>query len=104
MYLMFLNELSRITAYWPMIVNVGNHESTLKKSMYLLENSFVIGRLSTADGVYERVQTYRFVNRTSFLFFDPFLEIYKIGTDKQYQTMKDKIIEKLWDARKNYPD
>lgn len=63
-----------------MIVNVGNHESTIPKCMYLFENSFVIGRLSTVDGVYQRVQSYRFANRTTFVFFDPFLEIYKIGT------------------------
>ena len=80
MYLLFLNEVSRISRYWPIIANVGNHESTEPKCMYLFENSFVIGRLSTADGVFERVQSYRFVNRTTFVFFDPFLEIYKRGT------------------------
>ena len=50
------------------------------KSMYLFENSFVIGRLTTQDKVYERVQAYRFANRATFLYFDPFLEIYKIST------------------------
>lgn len=78
-----------------MVANLGNHESTLKKSMYLFENSFVIGRLSTADGNFERVQTYRFVNRTTFLLFDPFLEIYKKNTPQQYETMKSKIKENL---------
>lgn len=28
MYLLFLNEVSRVSRFWPMIVNVGNHEST----------------------------------------------------------------------------
>lgn len=104
MYLLFLNEISRITRFWPILTNAGNHESTLPKSMYLFENSFVIGRLSTADGIYQRVQTYRFVNRTTFLLFDPFLEIYKIGTPTQYQAMKSSIIAELHNARDLFPD
>lgn len=72
--------------------------------MYLFENSFVIGRLSTADGNFERVQTYRFANRTTFLLFDPFLEIYKKNTPEQYETMKNSIKRSLQKARTMYPD
>ena len=99
MYLRFLNELTRVTRFWPMLVNVGNHESMLPKSMYLFEKSFVIGRLTTQDGVYERVQAYRFENRVSFLFYDPFLEIYKIGNKEQYTTMFNAIKKGLVEAR-----
>jgi len=91
MYLLFLNEISRITRFWPIVINPGNHESCLPKSMYLFENSFIIGRLSTADGIYERVQTYRFTNRTTFVLFDPFLEIYKSSTPQNYSIMKNSI-------------
>jgi len=73
MYLLFLNETSRISRFWPILTTVGNHESMRPKSMYLFENSFIIGRLTTQDNIYERVQSYRFANRTTFVFFDPFL-------------------------------
>lgn len=86
------------------MTTVGNHESMRPKSMYLFENSFAIGRLSIADGNYERVQSFRFVNRTTFLLFDPFLEIYKTGTPAQYETMATQIKDELQQARDLYPD
>jgi hypothetical protein len=72
--------------------------------MYLFENSFSIGRLTTIDDNYERVQAFRFVNKTTFLLFDPFLEIYKMGTPTQYETMKAVIKKALVKRQQLYPD
>lgn len=104
MYLLFMKEVSRVSRFWPILTTVGNHESTLPKSMYLFENSFVIGRLTTLDKNYQRTQVYRFANRTTFLFFDPFLEIYKIGSPEQYATMTAAIKKELLFARANFPE
>ena len=43
------------------------------KSMYLFENSFVIGRVTATDKIYDRVQAYRFKDRATFVYFDPYL-------------------------------
>lgn len=87
-----------------MLVNVGNHESMRPKSMYLFENSFVIGRLTTQDKIYERVQGYRFANWATFLYYDPFLEIYNISTPQNYSVMKKSMQNQILEARKKYPD
>jgi hypothetical protein len=96
---MFLNEISRITRFWPLMANLGNHESTLPKSLYLFDESFIIGNVSTKGGNYQRTQTYRFANKTTFLMFDPYLEIYKTGTKAQYATMRNTIFEAARQAR-----
>ena len=51
---MFLNEVARISRFWPLMPNLGNHESLLPKSLYLFEESFIIGGVSTKEGSYKR--------------------------------------------------
>lgn len=64
--------MSRISKYWPILATVGNHEVFRPKSLYLFEQGFVIGNISTQKGNFQRTQGYRFVNRTKIVFFDPY--------------------------------
>lgn len=55
------------------MATLGNHETFRPKSQYLFENSFEIGNISATNGNWQRTQGYRFTNRSTFLFFDPWL-------------------------------
>lgn len=68
-----MKELERVSKYWPMIPNSGNHETGHSKSMYLFENSFVIGNISTSKGSFNRAQKYRFAGRFTLIHYDPYL-------------------------------
>lgn len=87
-----------------MMANLGNHESTLPKSLYLFDESFTIGGISTKSGSWERTETYRFEDKATFLLFDPYLEVYKRGSKSQYASMKNKIFAEARNAREKYPD
>lgn len=84
-YNWFMSELEKVSPYWPMILCPGNHEDYSPGNRYLLTKSFEIGRLAVADGNYTRVKWMRFPQVINFVMFDPFWEIYNLGTQEQTQ-------------------
>ena len=79
-YNWFMNELEKVSPYWPIILVPGNHDDVTPGNRYLQTHSFEIGRLAVEDGNYTRVKWMRFPNLVNVVMFDPFWEIYNKAT------------------------